>query len=64
MAESDRKVLDALRNLRRMFKRVYAWQVAMEIEMSERTARYCLCRLEKSGLVQRPNGQRSGWGLA
>lgn len=64
MNETEQAVLDALRSLRRMFKRVYAWQVAMEIQMSERTARYCLCRLEQAGLVQRPYGQRSGWGLA
>ena len=64
MTETDRKVLDALRTLRRTFNRVYSWQVAMEIEMSERTARYRLCRLEQARLVQRPYGKQSGWLLA
>lgn len=64
MTKTEQAVLDALRILRRMFKRVYAWQVAMEIQMSERTARYRLCRLEEAGLVQRPYGIKSGWVLA
>ena len=64
MNETEQAVLDALRSLRRMFKRVYAWQVAMEIEMSERTARYCLNKMENKRLVWRPYGQRSGWELA
>lgn len=63
MSESDRKILEALRTLRRMFTRVYAWQIAVEIEMSERTARYRLCRLEQAGVVQRPYGKQSGWVL-
>lgn len=64
MTETEQAVLDSLRTLRRMFTRVYAWQVAMEIEMSERTARYRLCRLEAAGLVQRPHGRQSGWVIA
>lgn len=61
MGELDRKVLEALRTLRRTYKRVYAWQIAIEIEKSERTARYRLCNLEQAGLVDRPNGKQSGW---
>lgn len=64
MTEAEQAVLDALRTLRRMYDRVYSWQIAMEIEMSERTARYRLCRLEQAGLVQRPYGKQSGWLLA
>lgn len=61
MNEEDLKVLKALRKLLRMFERVYAWQVAIEIEKSERTARYRLSSLEEAGLVDRPNGKQSGW---
>lgn len=64
MAATDQAVLEALRILRRMFKRVAAWQVAMMIEKSERTARYRLSKLEEAGLVQRPYGKLSGWVLA
>lgn len=64
MTETEQAILDALRNLPRTFKRVVAWQVAMEIEKSERTARNYLCKLEEAGLVQRPHGRNSGWVLA
>lgn len=55
------QVLQALRELRHSFKRIYSYHVAMEIGKGERMARYYLARLEAAGLVTRPKGKLSGW---
>lgn len=64
ITEEDIKVIAALRTLLRNFKRVAAWQVAMLIEKSERTARNRLRKLEQAGMVERPYGKLSGWVVA
>lgn len=38
--------------------------LADHLGKSERMARVYLSRLERSGYVQRPRGQRSGWAIA
>lgn len=61
LSEVELQVLQALRELRHHFTRVYSYHVAMEINKCERTARYILARLEAAGLVARPAGKLSGW---
>ena len=61
LSEIELQILRALRELRRTFKRVYSYHVAMEIDRGERMARYYLARLEAAGLVRHPKGNRSGW---
>lgn len=61
LTDMELAILQALRELPRTFKRIYSYHVAMEINKSERTARYYLARLEAAGLVTHPKGRRSGW---
>ncbi|MEO8608890.1 MAG: hypothetical protein ABI690_13445 [Chloroflexota bacterium] len=61
VTDVDLAILQALRELRRTFRRVYSYHVAMEINKGERMTRYYLVRLESAGLVVRPLGRHSGW---
>lgn len=64
LTDIELAVLQALRELQRTFNKVYSYHVAMEINKSERMARYYLARLEAAGLVTHPGGWKSGWLVA
>lgn len=53
---NDRRILEQLTKSHTTLK-----QLDFTIDVSDRTIRQCLARLEECGLVCRPNGKRSGY---
>ena len=64
MNEIEQAILRALRELSDLPIRIFSYDIAAAIDKSARQARNYLARLEKIGLVKRPNGKNSGWVLA
>ena len=56
-------LLPTLRTLNRQFGAIHARLLALSVGKSERTAQYYLQRMERVGMVARPDGPRKGWAV-
>lgn len=55
------KILMMLKRLNRTFGAIHSMLLALYLEMSDRTVRWWLRKLEEAGKVVRPYGKHRGW---
>jgi hypothetical protein len=64
LTSRQQKIRDVIERLRRELGRFpYSWEIAVEINYTDRFVRYELVEMEQAGVVCRPHGPRSGWTL-